>query len=72
MNVDNIFGLFIFLDFEKVFDFLEWNFIVNILEFFGFGLLFIYWFIILYMDILFIVLNNGFFIDFFKISRGVC
>lgn len=49
MNVDNIFGLFIFLDFEKVFDFLEWNFIVNILEFFGLvyylfiGLLYYIW-----------------------------
>ena len=33
----NISGLLIFIDFEKAFDSLEWNFLLNCLDVFNFG-----------------------------------
>ena len=35
---ENISGLLIFIDFEKAFDSLEWNFLHNCLDVFNFGL----------------------------------
>lgn len=37
MDMLDILGIVLFLDFKKVFDSLEWNFIIKVLEIFGFG-----------------------------------
>jgi len=52
-------GIIAFLDFEKVFDSIEWNFIHRCLEVFGFGPDFIRWFSVLYKDISSCVCNNA-------------
>ena len=40
---NDLLSYFLFVDFEKAFDFLEWNFIVKFLEKFNFGQDFIKW-----------------------------
>ena len=64
-------GILAFLDFEKAFDSIEWNFIHRCLEVFGFGSDFIRWFSVLYKDISSCVCNNGVHSDYFILERGV-
>ena len=64
-------GLLLFLDFEKAFDSLEWRFIHKTLEHFGFGPTLIKWVKVFYCNIESCILNNGWSINFFKLSRGV-
>ena len=64
-------GILAFLDFEKAFDSIEWNFINRCLEIFGFGSDFIRWFSVLYKDISSCVCNNGVHSDYFTLERGV-
>ena len=52
-------GLMTFIDFQKAFDTLEWNFVFSCLEAFGFGLEFIWWVRTLYDNIESCVINNG-------------
>ena len=59
------------LHFEKAFDSLEWNFIENTLQFFGFGESIIRWFKTFYNDISCYILYNGHFSNVFEIQRGV-
>ena len=40
---ENIPGLLIFVDFQKAFDSLEWDFLLSFLEAFNFGRDFIHW-----------------------------
>ena len=64
-------GLLIFIDFHKVFDSLEWNFLFACLRAFNFGPDFFRWTEIFYKNIQSCVINNGFASDFFALERGV-
>ena len=68
---ENIPGLILLLDFEKAFDTLEWPFIENTLQHYGFGLSIQKWIRTLYCDIESCIINNGWMSDCFKIERGV-
>ena len=64
-------GLFLFVDFEKAFDTLEWPFVIKTLSHFGFGKSFISWITLFYTDISSSVQNNGWASDLFTLGRGV-
>ena len=67
----NEIGILAFLDFEKAFDSIEWNFLAESLKAFNFGENFLKWVSILYTDIQACVTNNGFSTAFFNLTRGV-
>ena len=67
----NIPGLLLFLDFEKAFDSLEWNFIQNTLKKIGFGEKFLKWINILYTKPIATVKINSFLSEHVNIKRGV-
>ena len=52
-------GLLLFIDFEKAFDSLEWNFMFKCLEVFGFGPSLIRWVETFYNNITSCIINNG-------------
>ena len=64
-------GLAVFLDFEKAFDTVSWQFLKKTLKNFNFGKNFIKWIDIIYNRPLCCVTNNGKASDFFEISRGI-
>ena len=64
-------ALIMAVDFEKAFDHLEWHFIIKSLELFNFSPTIIQWVETLYKNISSCVGNNGWFSDFFPLSRGV-
>ena len=64
-------GLLLFIDFEKAFDSLEWEFLEKCLIRFGFGPDFIRWVSIFYNDIQSCIINNGLCSHYFKIGRGI-
>ena len=64
-------GKLMFVDFEKAFDSLEWEFITCTLKRFNFGPDIIRWFHTLYNNISSCVVNNGMFSRRFELSRGV-
>ena len=68
---ENIPGLMIFIDFQKAFDSVEWDLILNCLEAFNFGLDFIHWVKTFYKNIQSCVINNGNTSDYFLLERGV-
>ena len=61
----------IFLDFEKAFDSIEWNFLFKALDKLNFGLDFKNWVQAFYCNITSCVTNNGYACDFFNLERGV-
>ena len=63
-------GVLLLIDFEKAFDSLEWSYILKVLKAYNFGNDFIKWFQTLYKDAKSTVINNGYFSEFFNISRG--
>lgn len=67
----NLPGIAIFLDFEKAFDSIEWNFLYKALDKFNFGCELKNWIQILYNDISSCVINNGYASEFFNLQRGV-
>ena len=67
----NVPGLLLFVDFEKAFDSLEWNFIEKTLAHFNFGPSLRAWIRLFYTDITSCVQNNGWSSDFFSLNRGV-
>ena len=67
----NLSGLAAFLDFEKAFDSIEWNFLFKVLNLFNFGPDFKNWVQTFYCNITSCVTNNGFASDFFNLERGV-
>ena len=67
----NIPGLLIFIDFQKAFDNLEWNFLLRCLESFNFGSSLIRWVFLLFTKLQSCVINNGIISDFFTLGRGV-
>jgi hypothetical protein len=68
---ENIPGLLMSVDFEKAFDYLQWEFIYDTLKIFNFGNYILNWYTTLYNDIHTCIYNYGYRSDFFPISRGV-
>ena len=64
-------GLLLFIDFEKAFDSLEWNFMFKCLEVFGFGSSLTRWIETFYSNITSCIINNGTLSASFEINRGV-
>ena len=63
-------GMLLLIDFEKAFDSLEWDYLKLILTAYNFGPEFISGFSTLYANSNSCVINNGFFTNFFDISRS--
>ena len=61
----------IFLDFEKAFDSIKWNFLFKALDKLNFGPDFKNWVRTFYCNITSCVTNNGYASDFFNLERGV-
>ena len=61
----------IFIDFQKAFDSLEWNFLLSCLEAFNFGPDFIRSVKTFYKNIQSCVINIGLMLDYFMLERGV-
>ena len=70
-DVKEISGIFLFIDFEKAFDSIEWNFIKRSLELFNLGQFVTWWFLIFYNNSEAAVINAGYLTDYFTVSRGV-
>ena len=68
---ENLPALLMFVDYEKAFDTVEWNYVEECLLYFNFSYTIINWVKILYRNITSCVANNGWFSDFFELSRGV-
>ena len=64
-------GLLVFLDFEKAFDSLSWQFVDHTLTEFGFGEKFRTWIQCLYNKITSSILNNGNLSQSFELKRGI-
>ena len=56
---ENVPGLMIFIDFQKAFDSLEWDYLLKCLEVFNFGPNFLRWVETFYKNIQGCVINNG-------------
>lgn len=67
----NVDGAILFLDFTKAFDSLEWDFLFETLQKFGFHHNFIKWVQTMYTDIKSCILNNGWVSSPVKIFRGI-
>ena len=64
-------GLLLFIDFEKAFDSLEWDFITKALNASNFGPIVKKWISIFYNGVQSAVMNGGFLTTYVYISRGV-
>ena len=64
-------GLLLFIDFEKAFDSVEWDYLTASLKAFNFGPEFIKWVKTFYKNVSSCILNNGFFSESFLLERGV-
>ena len=64
-------GYIALIDFQKTFDSIEWGFMFKCLLHFNFGENFIRWIKLLYIDTSSCVGNNGFYSNYFKLSRGI-
>ena len=64
-------GLMFFIDVEKAFDTLNWNYLLRTLQYFNFGAQFQKWIKILYTSPLCCVTNNGYATDFFELEQGI-
>ena len=64
-------GILLFLDFEKAFDSVEWNFLFKTLKKFNFGNNFIKWMSILYTKPMFQIKNNGWISKTCQMTRGI-
>ena len=67
----NLEGIALFIDFEKAFDSLEWDFLLKTLDTFQFGHDFKSWIKILYTNITSCTINNGYASNWFELHRGV-
>ena len=68
---NNLEGAVLFLDYQKAFDSIEWNFMNMTLEKFGFGNNFINSVKMLYKNAKNSIINNGWVSNSFSISRGI-
>ena len=64
-------GIIMFLDFEKAFDTISWQYLFYTLKAFNFGTYFINWIKIIYTKPTCCIINNGYSSQFFELSRGV-
>ena len=64
-------GLLLFIDFEKAFDSLEWDYLNHCLQLFNFGPDLIRWVNTFYTNIHSCIINNGSCSHYFNIERGV-
>ena len=64
-------GILLFIDFEKAFGSIEWDFLYQSLEAFGFGPTLTGWIKTFYNNLSSCVINNGLFSKPFKLERGV-
>ena len=64
-------GTILFLDFEKAFDSLEWDYLFKVLNIMNFGPSFLNWIRTFYSNISSYVINNGHSSEFFSLQRGV-
>ncbi|XP_068689618.1 uncharacterized protein [Montipora capricornis] len=64
-------GLLLFIDFEKAFDSVDWDYLTTSLKAFNFGPEFIKWVKTFYKNVSSCILNNGFFSESFLLERGV-
>ena len=64
-------GMILFADFEKAFDSLDHTFMLNVIDYFGFGKSLKQWINVFYSNITGIISNNGFLSESFDICRGV-
>ena len=67
----NIPGAVLYVDFEKAFDCINWEFMHQSLERFGFGPEFRRWVKVIYSDVQSCIINNGWMSNFFSLTRGV-
>ena len=67
----NLPGLLLFIDFEKAFDSLEWDFLNKCLELCKFGPDFIRWVNAFYKNVKSCIINNGLCSHYFNVERGV-
>ena len=67
----NIPGLLISIDFEKVFDSVEWDFLFKCPEAFNFGSDFLHWIKTSYKNVQSCTINNGTASSYFPLERGV-
>ncbi len=67
---DNLPGIMLQIDFEKAFDSIEWNFMLDVLKKFNFGENFIKWVKLIYTNISSCIINNGTTL-YFALSRGL-
>ena len=65
---ENTSNLITFIDYEKAFDNIEWNFLKKALKAFGFNDTFIKWILTLYKDTSSCVINNGFTSPYFPLT----
>ena len=70
-KINNMPGIMLFLDFEKAFDSLEWNFLYKTLLRMNFGETFVKYVKSLYANISSCVMNNGISSNYFPVCRGV-
>jgi len=68
---ENIPGLMLFVDFQKAFDSVEWEFLLKCLETFNFSPDFLRWVRVFYKNIQSCVINNGMTSYFFTLEQGV-
>ena len=68
---ENIPGLLLFIGFQKAFDRVEWEFLIESLKKFNFGRDFLQWVKSFYKNIKSCVKNNGVSSNFFTLERGV-
>ena len=64
-------SLLLFIDFEKAFDSVDWDYFTTSLKAFNFGPEFIKWVKTFYKNVSSCILNNGFFSESFLLERGV-
>ena len=62
-------GYILLVDFEKAFDSIEWEFLFKCLKLYNFGENFLNWIKILYTNIQACVSNNGYFSQYFNLTR---
>ena len=67
----NLEDIALFIDFEKAFDSLEWDFLLKTLDTFQFGHDFKSWVKILYTNITSCTINNGYASNWFELHHGV-
>lgn len=70
-ETENLDGILLFLDFEKAFDSVEWNFLFKVLEKFNISNNFIKWANILYTNPIFTMKNNGWLSKTCTMTRGI-